>query len=399
MRPGFALTAVIVLLLGATALWLLPHIGWIDSVKDAGFTRQARHDRYLAARQFLGRAGVPQHELKGLSVFDSASDGPSPKAGDALFLFNSYGMLSQRRAKRLLDWVRRGGQLVMAGENPYIDFSLPRPDPVFAFFHVSPAQAEGKGKVVPAPAYPSYTRPHCDVLRDHVHFNFSGDAHPVTASIPGDHILKPGAGFRAATLSDALGLRFAQFTYGQGRVTLVASSGQWRNAYVGCLDNAYFLWQLTPARGDVWWLVNTRGPSLWRYLWRQMPLLILVLGLLVPAWLWFKSVRFGPIYDDTGRPNDSFRRHLRAGGAFHWRRKQPRVLLDPLRTAVLERADRCEADFARLSENQKIRVLARLTGIDPARVEMALTEVPDKAERFTVVMTALSEIRNRLWNL
>jgi len=399
MRPGFVLTALGALVLGAAVLWLMPHVRWIDSVKDAGFTTQARHDPYLAARRFLDSAGVVQHRARGLSMFDRASTVPFPKTGDALFLFNGYGMLSPARGERLLAWVKGGGQLVMTGENPYIDFSLPRPDPVFDSFHVSPGLSDGAGKVRPAPAYPGYARPHCDGLRNQVNFKFAGDAHPVTVSIPGHHILKPAAGFRAATLNDALGLRFAQFTYGKGRVTLIASSGQWRNAYVGCLDNAYFLWQLTPARGDVWWLVNRRGPSLWRHLWRNMPLLILVLGLLVPAWLWFKSVRFGPIRDGSEWSTGSFRRHLLASGAFLWRRKQSQALLDPLRTAIMERAGRCEASFAALSDDEKIRALARLTGIDPARVKAALTEVPDKTERFTAIMTVLALIRNRLWNL
>lgn len=386
---------LLLLLLVGLGLWLRPHIRWTDRVEDTGFGEAAQRQPYLAAHQFLDRAGVPQHRLRGLRILDADWSGAFPRHDGAIFLFDAYGMLSARRAQRLLDWVREGGQLVMAGENPYLDFSRPRPDPVFQHLDVIPAIAHHKASVAPTDLSGHRA---CDRLHDPIQFRFAGDSRNISVAIPGIHLLQKGPKFRAATLADSVGTRFAQFIYGKGRITLLASSAQWRNPYLSCLDNAYFLWELTPAQGAVWWLVNERGPSLWHFLWQSAPLLILVLLALAFGGLWFQSVRFGPVRPEGERAHGNFRQHLYASGRFLWRRGHQEALLAPLRAAIRRQASRQLPVFSALSEEKRMLALARLADLDPAVVAAAMTETPLKEERFTALMKVLATIRKQLWS-
>lgn len=406
MKVVWVVLGLLILVLGVAAVKVWSHLEWVDHSADLGFTQKANQQPYLAARRFLAGVGVHERVQRGMSMLDRTGEGNKgalPTTKDAIFLFDGYGMLSPERAHRLLKWVRSGGQLLMSAENPYLDFSLPRPDPIFSHFGISVSNAGAatgtKRTSSPAPAYPSTNKPACGQMKDKVKFTFSGDARAIEVGFAGDHVLKLPPKAKVAQLSDSQGLRFVEIPYGKGRVTLVASAGQWRNAYISCLDNAYFLWQMTPPNGKVWWLINQRGPSLWLYLWKAVPLLLVVLALSVLLWLWFKSLRFGPIRRPDQAAGARFEQHLLAGGQYLWRLGQAEMLLTPLRKAIARQASRQLPAFDSLAPLEKIQTLVELTGMDAAQVKAALTETPQKSEHFTRLMTTLAELRKRLWNL
>src|SRR5947208_1017200 len=112
---GIILILAVVLL--AAGFWFRSAYEPVQEDVEAGYRGPARLNPFLAAERLYTRLGVQAHTLPGAAR-------PLPAPDQALLVLSRRRALSAAELRDLLDWVRRGGRLVIALDE------APRLDPV-----------------------------------------------------------------------------------------------------------------------------------------------------------------------------------------------------------------------------------------------------------------------------
>ena len=189
------------------------------------------------------------------------------------------------------------------------------------------------------------------------------------------------------------------FLHGQGRLSILADAGFLTNANLGSADHAPFAWDLVAAGGlpaGVWITDWRRAEPLTSLVARRAwPALVAGLAL-VAAWLWARGARFGPLEPEPHPARRSLLEHVGASGDFLWRRGRRGDLLAAARAGLLRRLDLRHTGWSRLAEGERVRRLARLTGIPAGTIAAAVDGDAAEAADFTRAVATLERIRRSL---
>ena len=128
---------------------------------------------------------------------------------------------------------------------------------------------------------------------------------------------------------------------GQGHLTLLNSTEAFANFDgIGKADNAYLLLWLSNQTdaNSIAIIENTRTvPGLMATLWAKAPMVILTLLAVLLGWVIYASRRLGPVEVDYDHGRSNLLSHLTAKAQFWRRHGRLDTLLEPLRTAALEK--------------------------------------------------------------
>lgn len=305
---------------------------------------------------------------------------------DTLVLLDDPRYINAARADELLEWVGRGGHLVVRtppGAQLSKHESLPLLDALGL-------QAMKQGD--------------CEkfqVAGEAEHVEFCGDRRFVFADV------EPELSW--GNLRD--GYVYARLAHGQGHVDVLAD--------VDFLGNGIGARGDTPARdglrdvphqilarqilapnygqGTMHLVYAVQMPSLWRTLVERgwpvwVPLLLALL-----AGLWASAQRFGPVLPVPGTARRSLLEHVRASGEHLYRYGKGALLYAAARQAFLMRLRRRDPVAAALTGEAQAAALAERFGLPAARLQRAL-QVPSSRERrdFADRISLLMHMRNRL---
>jgi hypothetical protein len=193
--------------------------------------------------------------------------------------------------------------------------------------------------------------------------------------------------------------RLLVFPYGQGRVTLLADASFLGNRLLGEADHARFSWDLVTATGvpaGVWITDWRRAVPLTALAARRAWPALVAGGVLLLAWAWSRGTRFGPLLPPAAPQRRSLLEHVRASGDFLWRRGCGGELLAAARTALLRRLELRHTGWSRLPEGERVRRLARLSGVPAGTVAAALEGDAAEPADFTRSLATLERIRRSL---
>jgi len=246
--------------------------------------------------------------------------------------------LDPRRIERVLLWVQQGGHLIVEAELAAVA------DPLLDQLGVRRSSA-------PLPAGP--------LLVD------LPDGGRLKVAMPSRVALEPPTGRIVLRAASGDSIRLASYVRGSGRVTVTSSLNFARNFSIGGEDHAELLWQLMrawPGRElSVYW--NPVRLSLWGFLVEQATPLLLTLGALLLAWLWFIAPRFGPVAPDAPPARRRLLDHLRASGRFYWAQGLRERLVAAARDAALRRVARAQPEFATAPDGERAERLVALAGV------------------------------------
>lgn len=373
---------------------------WEERTVETGYKGEARKNPWLAAGRFLSRENCVVEYRK--------TPGALPEPGNGVLCVHGPEVASAGTARRLLNWVRRGGHLIYfaAGGESYRndwtgdpDGALVRDQPLlnelgvfpkenFVIFHVE-GREEGHAETATKVMFLSGLE---------LRAGFAGNPCLDVSKMEGFRADAEGEGFLLAGPPEKAAL--ASLRLGFGRVTLLANAKPFRNRWIGEHDNALLLKRLVEMGGvDVpeVWFVQGGGPSFWAMLgahgWRAL----VALGVLLALWLWRWMPRPGPAREPTGgRAHRRFARHLEETGMFFWRWRLTDSLLEPARRAVLQAA-RARGLPERGAEHTE--ALAARSGLPPERVEEALGGDPDAARDPRVFVRRVGDLQTLLKNI
>ena len=286
-------------------LWLYENLTQHGEEVYIGFDETVARNPFHTAEQLLTRLGRAARGVRRLA------DLPEPLAAeDTVLVAVPTYVLSAAESQRLLDWVARGGHLIISVRHEY------EPD---------------RG-------------------RDHLLNHFAVRSHAAEPPTPEPETVTLDAATPPFQVRFQSSLRlneafWRQYHWGQGRVTLLTDIGIFSNARLPDHDHADFFWALSQQNpiGQVWLQYRMLLPSLAQLLWQHawMPLLGLTLALL--AALWRYSRRLGPLLAPRAAEQRRLAEHLHASSRFLWRHGAGPTLLQAARHYTLHRLNRCRA--------------------------------------------------------
>lgn len=359
------------------AAWFFAHYDRVPTDRWEKPGREALRDPYLALERLSARLGRP------LTRLAKPADLERLPPGGVLLLDQPRRLyLNARRTEDLFRWVREGGYLIVAAEDPTVD------DPVLKRLGVmrcepdsgetptdeseaAPPDAEDKpgqaGRCVPAAAGEFVDEP--------VSVPVPGAERPLQlkpVQSTREHGLVPTTPAPAWPAGvDQKSAVVLHYAYGAGQVTVLESFAFLSNWQIGEYDHAELLWTLAghyQPRGGLHLATRLEVPSLWRWLGESAWMALLSGGLLIAAWLWAIVPRFGGILPAPQPDRRSLAEHLAAVGRAVWREGGLTHWSALVRQDLRETLFRRHPHLAALSRREQADFLAGSTGIPAGRL-------------------------------
>jgi len=381
MRGAVYISAIfrLTLMLMLAGLLLACKRDWIEIEEEipvAGYGEPKWNPLY-ALRESLRLDGVQAHSRRLLNLKEM-----NLQPADTLVLLGDVRELSADIERELLEWVHRGGHLVI---------QAPQWQPLYtSSFILQRLTVE-----------PSQARSRC-----HHHQN-----QPLLCSGNRFTVHNPAqAEVYWSDKHDKTAV-WARLKYSAGYVDIAGSLDFLHN---GFLAN-YFPWQnsglrpqahralarqmLAPnyGRGTIYLIFNRDIPSLWKLLWQHGWPVWLPLALALAGGLWRGSQRFGAVLPAPPAQRRSLLEHVRASGYYLYRRRQSAVLYQAVRNVFMQRLQQRAPWIAAQTGAEQIQAIARHLRYSPQQVRDSLTlpAVGDNAILHARI-ALLIEMRNKL---
>ncbi|OMH39024.1 DUF4350 domain-containing protein [Motiliproteus sp. MSK22-1] len=442
MKKLLGLLALVFLVFSGLALW---NAEWKEIRYDAGPSKEAGSDPFFAIIRYLEQQDIDADTARSLAPM-KAPDFFQDK--DAVVLLGGYGVLAERQLTDVLDWVRRGGHLILSPENARPGFAELKQDLLFEQLGValelgwrssdeeedySEYQESSQSDSESETSF-SETEQRRDSHSDAAEFLESDtvaeetvpslieelasfrdirrcdDRNPVQLALLDSQqdielefrtrvhlsLLNEQQAYRKVVDSRGLPV-ILQFDQGRGKVTLLSDGGIWTNSRVACRDHAFFLEYLLGEQTKVFFLLNRKQASLSELLFFYLPELVTSLLLMLVFWLWRRGVRLGPADQHRQRFRRHFFEHLQSSARFRFRAGHHSSLLAPLRDDIRQRAIQRLDGFRADNQRQHYRLLAEHTGVPEGDIQIAMeSKTALSATDFQSATRILKQIRESL---
>jgi hypothetical protein len=348
------------------------------SRRDAPQT-EARLNPYLALERFLVRMGRPATRTTEADVLLRL---PLPAA---LILDRGRAYhLTDARHEALMDWVNRGGYLIVAPETPGTPDTIA--DDLELAWTETLRETDENGepnpqarKLPPAP--------------EQLSVNIPGATRPLTvAFLDGLTLLGSDAEWLAGDPN--YGASVLHFAYGRGFISVVAHlDGLISNDTIADHDHAELvsiLLQQYQPKGPVLLLTRLGVPTLGEWLATQVPLALVSSAVLLALWLWNRLPRFGNVIPEPPADRRGLHEHLLAVGRFVRRRGGGEAWLTIVRPVVEGALARRHPSYR--SGGDTLEALATQAGIPLADLSRAFTGDGERADHLVSTMRALQRI-------
>jgi len=329
MKRKTAIRAALIAL-PLTAFLLYAALNWYtieDQEIRIGASEAARQDRYLAYARLLERMGASVRSAAGPSDLEKM-----PANATLLLANRRLAYMTPQRVRAILEWVDRGGSLVVEAELEEID------DPLLDGLGIARIYPERLKDASPKNMDPrAYTGASAPITIDWPQFGKPLKAQLGTAfgelrdmRVRSD-VNELRQGERLVALS---------FPSGKGRVTVLPRTSFLLNTLIGNYDHAELGWQLVAAQPSVMLFLRMRSPPFLDWLWRDAWPVVAAAALLLVLWLARIIPRFGPLAPDAPPVRRSLVEHVVASGRFLGSRGAGNGLVEAVRERVARTARR-----------------------------------------------------------
>lgn len=378
--------------------WFLSTYHRVSREIDLPARGEARYNPLLALRMTLKAQGMEAISRADLDLADMAL-----QPGDTVLLDTDVRSIDEARAEALMDWVDKGGQLLLrlpeGGDEGRVGalldtLSLDVKEHFSCLSWKPPARPAAPAAPAPENAAAAATA------------GAAAEAGPAQAAeqIVDKKTAKPGdADTKDADTKDEAGgycsryrftteaeyesdfdwlwgnsedgFVFGRHPWGEGSVFIAADFSFFTNAELNKEDNAALAWQvLGPALHDgrVFLVYATDVPPLYVLLVRHGWPVLLALALALAGWLWARSQRLGPLLPLASPNRRALFSHIQAAGEFAFARHRSAALHAAVLRAFLQRLRRRDPITAALSGEGLVLALAQRHGLPAARIAQAL---------------------------
>lgn len=384
-KSGLILVSVITSGLMLLALWFYNVLEYDYVEEDKGYQGEAKTNPYLAAEFFLLEMGQKVEKIKLFSTDKSVLN-----VDDTLMVPSIRLAFDRRRSKEILDWVERGGHLIITGQ-PVSERNAGKEDYILDSLGL---MIETKALAENSTQYEEQI----DVAIDDEDF-WKIDLDDFLVITKTDK-------FNAQTvwrIEDEGRLHGLQILLGEGRVTLLSDMRLFKNDYINEFDHAAFLFLLSSdqydksSSGTFYYSLFEEQDSLFQWLWKHAALFMLSILGTVGIVLWKMMPRFGPVINVKQPVRRQFTDHIIAAGNYQWRQGNYLHLLHNVRSQLSQQLKIKKPEWSRLNKQEQLRHFSDTSGIDLDVIEAALFKTKiEKADDFIVQIKTLEQLRKSL---
>jgi hypothetical protein len=301
------------------------------------------------------------------------------RPGDTVVIGEDVSYIKYDEAKKLVDWVRRGGHLVFS------PMGHDKSDvPLLQLLNVFAASKN------------TYS---CTKLWTNVPAGKGYDLQFMSLCGVGFKLQPTFLGNAQVAIHDRYGdLAFARVSDGDGTVSAINDLNAISDDKLRNYPEQEFAWRLLQpnmGQGHFYFFYELIGTSFWINLFlRGWPALLASL-LLAVGWMLMRSQRFGPLMPAPPAHRRALLEHIQAVGEFLFRRDGGRSLHRLACEAVIARLRRRDPAGAMLKDAELYDWLAQRSKLEPTRIESAFRS-PANAAAFRVCITTLARIRSHL---
>ncbi len=373
-RTAWLITGLVVSLLAGLGYWLSQHLEKREIELPTGLQGEAATNPLLAAQRFLTITGIESiHVEETTRLFTRLGQ------GDALLISSDRQTLGQQRTAALLDWVDKGGRLIVTVAH-LSEEERPLQDPLLDTLELT-------------------LQYHDEDLSEYADFldvDWPGATDFMRIQIHSRYFLA-GAQASDLTLENDWGAVLVRRQLGEGSITVITDLDFLQFLRIGEYDHAALLWYLVDGQGPVWLLSHNDMPSLWQWLWQHAPEIMTAVLLWIVLWLWSRSRRFGPRLTEAPPVRRRILEHVDANGRFLWQQKQSRQLVTAVRNHLISLAANRHPGWGAMSHEEQAELLAGLSRHNRASIRHLLreTDIPHQHE-FTRTIRQLEMIRKQL---
>jgi len=353
---------------------------------DKGYQGEALTNPFLAAEFYLRSMGQKTKKLKLFPMTDSQL-----KSGDTLMIPGKRIAYDKRRSEFILDWVNRGGHLIITGEvlkgNDYQrkDYILNATGLQIEWEVSEDESLEGDDPV------------NLDVEDEEDFWQIDFVKYQVISYAPD---------FDSEVIwlvTNNSKLHAIQIKVGAGRVTLLSDTKMFRNQFIDDYDHAAFLFTLSNDQAQLYddsvfyYSVYDKQTNLLSWLWRNAYALMISLFIFLFIVLWKIVPRFGPLITVQKPVSRRFLDHLIASGNYHWRQGHYSYLIYAVRKQLQEQIKKSYPEWLNMSRDNQLKRLAKISQLDVSVVEKALFDTQiERAEDFMIKIKILEKLRKNL---
>lgn len=350
--------------LGVAAGW-----SWVDNSFErrvrqieTGPSEAARRNAFLAAERFLRRLEIDVHGRAGRALL---IDLPPPTD---LLVVRGPGPLNAARQASLLDWLQRGGHLVVEPMRHYDKGDAPRGDDFLAGLGVTlavdPSVPAGR-QVVAEIGDAASARPLQVAFLSRWSLRAEDDRHERAVMAEGQ-------------------TRLLQYRIGDGMLTVASDLLFLTNGGIDAHDHALFLYRLSADANSVWLLYDQAVPSLPALLYASAPQALIASAVLLAALLWHIGGRLGPLFAEPAPGRRDLLVHLEAASALVWRLGGGAEQLDAARRRIEHAWLARHPALAAQDAEARARWIAERAGLRAEDVAAALAAAPANREQALV---------------
>ncbi|WP_312707797.1 DUF4350 domain-containing protein [Stenotrophomonas sp.] len=358
LRWLLAVALLLVVAVPLTILFLRTHerVTRVETLPPQG---EARYNPLYVLGQALRADGVEANARPRLDLTAMAL-----QPHDTVVLLQDSAALPPTTARALLDWVERGGHLIV------------RTTPLTA--DDAADDTADNGPLLDMLGVDGTSRRNACAP-----FHVADDVNHVEFCDSRRFDVDPPTGIRVAQAwrDEEHGHVFVRLRRAAGTVDVLADLNFMKNSAApgvdGLHDKAHrdlARYVLAPnyGKGTVWLVYGTRPPSLWQRVFHDgwpvwVPLLLALLG-----WLWLRAQRMGSLLPSPAVERRSLLEHVRASGEHLLRYGKAPLLYDAVRQAFLNRLRRRAPTAAALGGDARIHAIATLLQWSHDRVRIAL---------------------------
>ncbi len=390
---------------------------------DQGESQKANRNPYLAAELYLNAAGKPADSSENLLKLKDLSE------TGTLFISHASTLISENNAKKLIEWMEQGGNLIVAAhhfdDETSRNFLLERFEvstylvecddcnPLSNEFIQQRFEDGDKFSDIVKDQFDLLANPQDDVILESEITTLNFESYDKALKIH----FSPVVGIYHDSLysnedekeNDTQGYEltysagtenadhFLQFKVGSGILSVISDELIWTSDNIASLDHAYLLWILTDENRETTLLYGAIMPSIHLLIWRSAPELIISLIALLCLWVVYASRRFGPIIDIDTSTRRSIEEHIYASADFLWRHKQSKQLIEPLREEIQHKIRIHYPLLNHMGEQEIYRLIGERSHLPVESIHWALHEPsPFDDDLFLNMISILKHIREIL---
>ncbi|MET0066252.1 MAG: DUF4350 domain-containing protein [Candidatus Thiodiazotropha sp.] len=350
---GIVLILLLALLLVLGGFWFFENFERQTKQVRFGAEREARENPLLAAGMLLERLGVTTQSQPGRGLLSQL-----PETAGLIIIHDLGPSFNQTQKTTLLEWVARGGYLVVSPGSHWEDTQT---HSLLQTFSVSLHQDD---------SYASEEMAWLDL---------PGMAEPLQVAFDNTRWFEITAPENEARLLHQTE-RSLTYAWGSGRVSFLSDTDMLTNEQIGEHDHARLLAYFAPPGGRAWLLYGADMRSLPELAWRFAPYLMITLVIWLILTLWRMSRHTGPKLMLQRPARRDLLEHLQASAEFAWRLDPRNGLLRQARQQVEKRWLNAHPALLQMEPEQRCAWLSERTGMTARSINAALYPDPRDPE-------------------